>query len=94
MLIGVFGPAAPRRIAQWGDGFIGAVVDPATASEVYEQAAEAWRAVGRPGKPRFVMGLYYALGQDAAERGSVYLRGEIERRARRRKAPRVPWGAR
>ena len=74
LLIGGFGPAALRRIAQWGDGFIGTVVDPATAREVYEQAAEAWRAAGRPGKPRFVMGLYYALGQDAAERGSVYLR--------------------
>ena len=74
LLIGGFGPAALRRVARWGDGFIGTVVDPATASQIYEQAAAAWRGADRPGKPRFVMGLYYALGPDAAERGSVYLR--------------------
>jgi alkanesulfonate monooxygenase SsuD/methylene tetrahydromethanopterin reductase-like flavin-dependent oxidoreductase (luciferase family) len=73
LLIGGFGPAALRRVAQWGDGFIGTVVDPATANQLYAQVLGAWQAAGRSGRPRFVMGLYYALGPDGAERGGAYL---------------------
>ncbi len=73
LLIGGFSPAAMRRVAQWGEGFIGTVIDPATASQIYAQAANAWEAAGRAGRPRFVMGLYYALGLDAAARGRPYL---------------------
>jgi alkanesulfonate monooxygenase SsuD/methylene tetrahydromethanopterin reductase-like flavin-dependent oxidoreductase (luciferase family) len=73
LLIAGFGPAAMRRVAQWGDGYIGTLVDPATASQIYAQALSAWQAASRTGRPRFVMGLYYALGSDAAERGGAYL---------------------
>jgi alkanesulfonate monooxygenase SsuD/methylene tetrahydromethanopterin reductase-like flavin-dependent oxidoreductase (luciferase family) len=73
LLIGGFGPATIRRIARYGAGYIGTVVDPATAGQVYQQVAGAWQAAGREGRPRFVMGLYYALGPDAAERGRPYL---------------------
>ena len=62
-----------RRVAQWGEGFIGTVVDPQTASQIYGQAQAAWQETGRAGRPRFVMGLYYALGPDADARGRVYL---------------------
>lgn len=74
ILIGGFGPAALRRVGRWGDGFIGSVVDPPTASHFYQQALAGWQAAERDGKPRFVMGLYYALGPDAAARGGEYLR--------------------
>ncbi len=73
LLIGGFSPSAMRRVAEWGEGFIGTVVDPGTASQIYEQAASAWQEAGRAGRPRFVMGLYYALGPDADARGRVYL---------------------
>jgi alkanesulfonate monooxygenase SsuD/methylene tetrahydromethanopterin reductase-like flavin-dependent oxidoreductase (luciferase family) len=74
ILIGGFGPAALRRVGRWGEGFIGTLVDPGTATHFYEQAMAGWQAAGRTGRPRFVMGLYYALGADAAERGGDYLR--------------------
>lgn len=73
LLIGGFGPAAMRRVAHYGEGFIGTVVDPGTASQIYGQVLTTWQAAGRASKPRFVMGLYYALGPDAAERGREYL---------------------
>ncbi len=73
LLIGGFGPAALRRAGQIGDGFIGTVVDPATASQLYEQVVAEWQTAGRPGKPRFVMGLYYGLGPGAADRGAAYI---------------------
>lgn len=73
LLIGGFSPAALRRVGQYGDGFIGTVVDPATASQIFQGAVAAWQAAGRTGQPRFVMSLYYALGPDAEERGRAYL---------------------
>jgi alkanesulfonate monooxygenase SsuD/methylene tetrahydromethanopterin reductase-like flavin-dependent oxidoreductase (luciferase family) len=75
LLIGGFGPAAARRVARWGAGYLGTMVDPATASQLFAGATAAWEAAGRTGRPRFVMGLYFALGPDAAERGAAYARG-------------------
>jgi alkanesulfonate monooxygenase SsuD/methylene tetrahydromethanopterin reductase-like flavin-dependent oxidoreductase (luciferase family) len=74
ILIGGFGPTALRRVGRWGEGFIGTLVDPGTATHFYTQAVAGWETAGRTGRPRFVMGLYYALGADAAERGGTYLR--------------------
>jgi alkanesulfonate monooxygenase SsuD/methylene tetrahydromethanopterin reductase-like flavin-dependent oxidoreductase (luciferase family) len=74
LLIGGFGSAALRRVGRWGEGFIGTVVDPATAQQFYEQAVTAWHAAERPGRPRFAMGLYYAIGPNAAQQGGDYLR--------------------
>lgn len=74
ILIGGFGPAAMRRVGQWADGYMGTVVDPQTAGQLYNGALQAWQAAGRTGKPRFVMGLYYALGPDALTRGGEYVR--------------------
>ena len=36
--------------------------------------SNVWTAAGKPGKPRFVAGMYYALGPDAAARAGDYLR--------------------
>jgi hypothetical protein len=44
------------------------------ARQGYEQAEQAWQAAGKPGKPRFVAGLYWALGPDAKEKGGAYIR--------------------
>ena len=74
ILIGGYSPAAVRRAGRWGDGFFGTGADPATVRQLYDLAEGAWREAGRSGTPRFVMGLYWALGPDAAERGGAYLR--------------------
>ena len=48
--------------------------DPATIRQLYDVALGAWQEAGRAGRPRFVMGLFWGLGPDAAERGGAYLR--------------------
>jgi alkanesulfonate monooxygenase SsuD/methylene tetrahydromethanopterin reductase-like flavin-dependent oxidoreductase (luciferase family) len=73
VLIGGFAEAALRRLGRWGDGFIAGGGGPARARQSYALAHDVWTAAGRPGKPRFVAGMYYALGPDAAERGGRYL---------------------
>lgn len=74
MLLGGNAEAAVRRLGRWGDGFIAGGGGPAQAQQLYAQAQAAWTAAGKPGRPRFVAGMYYALGPDAAERGRRYLR--------------------
>jgi alkanesulfonate monooxygenase SsuD/methylene tetrahydromethanopterin reductase-like flavin-dependent oxidoreductase (luciferase family) len=75
LLIGGGSPDAVRRVGRWGDGYIsgGGGVSPRVL-ESYKIAEEAWKAAGRPGKPRFVAAFYYSLGDDAAERATGYIR--------------------
>ncbi|HLW01735.1 MAG TPA: LLM class flavin-dependent oxidoreductase [Ktedonobacterales bacterium] len=75
VLIGGNSPDALRRVGRWGDGFIsggGGVSERTVAA--YKLAEEAWKAAGRPGKPRFVAAFYYGLGPDVAERAAGYIR--------------------
>ena len=44
------------------------------ARQAYELAEQAWKAAGRTGKPRFVAGMYWGLGPNAAERAGEYIR--------------------
>ena len=74
LLIGGSTPAAVRRVARWGDGFIAAGASPEQARQLYGLAEAAWTAAGRPGRPRFVGGTYWALGPRAAERAAAYIR--------------------
>ncbi len=74
VLIGGFSPAAVRRVGRWADGYISGGADPDSARKLYATAAEAWRAEGRPGKPRFVGCAYFGLGPDAAEGIGAYIR--------------------
>ncbi len=67
LLIGGRAPAALRRSARWGDGYvIGSVSNPQAARETYDVVAQEWASLGRPGKPRFVGGLACAIGEEAA----------------------------
>lgn len=75
VLIGGYSDAVPRRAARFGDGYIyGSGADPARARGVFDGVEAAWKAAGRPGKPRFAGGLYVALGGDAPERAAAYVR--------------------
>jgi alkanesulfonate monooxygenase SsuD/methylene tetrahydromethanopterin reductase-like flavin-dependent oxidoreductase (luciferase family) len=74
-LIGGYTPAAVRRVGRWGDGYIsGGSADPEQTRQLYDIAEESWKEEGREGRPRFVGGIYYALGPDAADRGADYIR--------------------
>ncbi|MBI3743797.1 MAG: LLM class flavin-dependent oxidoreductase [Chloroflexi bacterium] len=73
LLIGGFSEKAVARVGRWGDGYI-ASAGPKMAARLYEVVLRSWHECGRAGQPRFVAGSYFALGEDALERGSVYVR--------------------
>ncbi|MEK9658664.1 MAG: LLM class flavin-dependent oxidoreductase [Chloroflexota bacterium] len=67
LLIGGRAPAALRRSARWGDGYvIGSVSNPEAARQTYDVVAAEWKALGKPGRPLFVGGLACAIGEEAA----------------------------
>jgi alkanesulfonate monooxygenase SsuD/methylene tetrahydromethanopterin reductase-like flavin-dependent oxidoreductase (luciferase family) len=74
ILIGGYSPAAIQRVGHWGNGFIVGGRDPKGTQQFFQLAEEAWNGAGRPGKPRLVGCFYYALGTNAKERASTYLR--------------------
>lgn len=65
LLIGAHSPAALRRIARWGDGFIAAGGDPKAARAAFDSVLADWSVQGKEGKPRFVAAAYFALGPNA-----------------------------
>ena len=65
LLIGAHSPAALRRIARWGDGFIAAGGDPKAARAAFDSVLADWSTQGKEGKPRFVASAYFALGPNA-----------------------------
>jgi alkanesulfonate monooxygenase SsuD/methylene tetrahydromethanopterin reductase-like flavin-dependent oxidoreductase (luciferase family) len=74
LLIGGYSPAAINRLSRWGDGYIAGGAPPPMARQGYALAEQAWKAAGRTGTPRFVTGMYWSLGPDAAERAGAYIR--------------------
>ena len=74
VLIGGYSPAAIKRVSRWGDGYIAGGAPPPMARQGYDLAEQVWKTAGRTGKPRFVAGMYWGLGPDAAERIGAYIR--------------------
>lgn len=74
ILVGGYVPKAIERVGRWGNGYISGGAPPEQARQGYGLAENAWKAAGRPGKPRFVAGAYYGLGPDAAELAARYIR--------------------
>lgn len=74
VLIAALTPTAARRVGRWADGFLASPGSRDRALALYRIAEEAWQAEGRPGRPRFVGGIFYALGPNAADTGSANLR--------------------
>jgi alkanesulfonate monooxygenase SsuD/methylene tetrahydromethanopterin reductase-like flavin-dependent oxidoreductase (luciferase family) len=73
--LGAYSPAAIQRSGVFADGFIlGGATDPAMRTQIMQLVETSWQAAGRPGRPRFVASLAYALGAGASERGAAYVR--------------------
>lgn len=96
LLIGGYVPAVARRIAAWGDGFMApGGGDPAAMGGLWQEISKAWAGAGRAGKPRWVSGSYYALGPNAEEAATSYIRAnygfdpQVAER-RRRSLPTTP----
>lgn len=73
LLIGARTAKAIRRVGKWADGFIAAGSPPDVARQNYEIALDAWKQQGRDGEPRFLAGGYFALGDNASEKGSAWV---------------------
>lgn len=76
ILVGAIFPEAIRRSARWADGLLGWSFEP-NADVValsYRIAEDAWKAARRTDRPRLLVGCYFALGPNAAERMGVYVR--------------------
>ena len=74
VLIGAGTPQAVRRVGRYADGFIAAAANAGTVNELYGMALESWESEGRTGKPRLAGVASYALGPNAADKVSGYIR--------------------
>lgn len=71
VLFGGFSPPTFRRMAAWGEGYIGATVPPAMAAQAFGAARAAWAAAGRAGAPRLVGTCYFVFGDGDRGRAEV-----------------------
>jgi alkanesulfonate monooxygenase SsuD/methylene tetrahydromethanopterin reductase-like flavin-dependent oxidoreductase (luciferase family) len=74
LLIGGESDPSYKRVARFGDGWIGAGGPPRRFERCAESATAAWNESGRSGKPALWDHGYFALGdEETAERGREYL---------------------
>lgn len=75
LLIGGYVPAVARRVADHGDGFMApGGGTPEAMAALWDAIQDAWAAAGRTGRPRWVASSYVALGPDADDQASAYIR--------------------
>src|SRR5918999_1961881 len=74
LLVGGSGDAAFQRVANHGDGYVHAGGPPRAFERAANRARAAWSEAGRPSRPLLWGQGYFALGDDAAERGREYMR--------------------
>jgi alkanesulfonate monooxygenase SsuD/methylene tetrahydromethanopterin reductase-like flavin-dependent oxidoreductase (luciferase family) len=73
ILLGAYAPAAINRLERWGHGFLAAGSDARQVGELFGLAEAAWKRGQRPGKPRLVADIVFALGPDAIARSTGYM---------------------
>ncbi|HEY0497141.1 MAG TPA: LLM class flavin-dependent oxidoreductase [Kutzneria sp.] len=74
LVMGGHSPAAMRRAAAHGQGWIGGGSSTAGYAALAEQARLAWKSAGREDRPRMMSLGYVSLGPDGRERAQSYLR--------------------
>jgi alkanesulfonate monooxygenase SsuD/methylene tetrahydromethanopterin reductase-like flavin-dependent oxidoreductase (luciferase family) len=74
LVIGGTAPAAFRRAATYGDGWIAGGGGPDAFAQGAEQMRAAWREAGRDGEPALISLAYYALGDRAQDAANAYLK--------------------
>ena len=75
MLIGGYVPAIVERIAKWGDGYMApGGGEPKAMLKMWREIELTWQQAGRSGKPRWVGASYFALGHNATEHATRYIR--------------------
>ncbi|MCW2881656.1 MAG: Coenzyme F420-dependent N10-methylene tetrahydromethanopterin reductase-like protein [Sphaerisporangium sp.] len=73
LLVGGHSPAAMKRAAAFGDGWIAGGSSAAGYGEMADRARAAWHAAGRADQPRLVAIAYVSLGPGAREHAEHHL---------------------
>jgi alkanesulfonate monooxygenase SsuD/methylene tetrahydromethanopterin reductase-like flavin-dependent oxidoreductase (luciferase family) len=74
LLIGGLSDQGFGRVARSADGYVHGGGPPKSFARAADRARAAWSDAGRPGKPQLWAQGYFALGDEAAEAGTRYLR--------------------
>jgi len=74
ILIGGGTPQSIARAGRLADGFLAAGTQPESVEASYKMVVDAWKAEGRPGRPRLAAVCSYALGPNAADVAGDYIR--------------------
>jgi alkanesulfonate monooxygenase SsuD/methylene tetrahydromethanopterin reductase-like flavin-dependent oxidoreductase (luciferase family) len=74
LLVGGSSDAAFARAARYADGYVHGGGPPRAFARAAERARAAWTDLGRTGAPALWGQSYFALGDDARERGRSYMR--------------------
>jgi alkanesulfonate monooxygenase SsuD/methylene tetrahydromethanopterin reductase-like flavin-dependent oxidoreductase (luciferase family) len=71
ILFGGMAPLALKRMATWGEGYVGASIPPEMAAGTFEAAKSAWTEAGREGTPRIVAISYFVFADEERGRENV-----------------------
>jgi alkanesulfonate monooxygenase SsuD/methylene tetrahydromethanopterin reductase-like flavin-dependent oxidoreductase (luciferase family) len=74
LLVGGSSDAAFTRAARYADGYVHGGGPPRAFARAAERARAAWIDLGRPGAPALWGQSYFALGDDARDRGRSFMR--------------------
>jgi len=74
LLFGGLSQATFDRVARWNAGWLAPGLTPGEEIAAAKEACRTWSAAGRPGRPRLVMLLRFALGEDAWQASQDYVR--------------------
>lgn len=72
LLFGGNAPASFRRMAKWGEGYVGGSVPAPMAEPSFQAARTAWTEAGRTGAPRLIALAYFAIGDHDKGRANIY----------------------
>jgi alkanesulfonate monooxygenase SsuD/methylene tetrahydromethanopterin reductase-like flavin-dependent oxidoreductase (luciferase family) len=72
LLFGGMAEASVRRMAKWGEGYVGGGLPIPLVEPMFDAARKAWKDVGRPGAPKLVAVAYFAFGDVEKGRANVY----------------------
>jgi alkanesulfonate monooxygenase SsuD/methylene tetrahydromethanopterin reductase-like flavin-dependent oxidoreductase (luciferase family) len=74
ILVGGTSDRGFARMARYADGYVHGGGPPRAFARAAERALAAWEDAGRPGRPDLWGQSYFALGDDARDRGLEYMR--------------------
>ncbi|GAA3191111.1 LLM class flavin-dependent oxidoreductase [Dactylosporangium siamense] len=77
ILVGGASAPALRRLTRHGDGYLGGGLTPEIFGAEAFACTLAWRAAGRPGRPRLVASCWYASSTDVEDAASDFLRSYL-----------------